>query len=346
MNLTRSFISLPLKLLLMSFIVIATSCGDGDDDTSIVINQPEAPEREEGPGTTGGTIVINNNYNPNIKIRNKNVVVDNDRREVLVRFVVRDASPVVHQHVVYPANSCTNIINIDQNGDNVVDRQELEQQVGEPVATLTDAQGSNYDYANSIPLNQLSENRERFIFVLYGTQGNANLPVACFNFVINVENPQPDTTACVTPRQRDRIEDFFVRLAEWERLEGELEESQPTNNGTTQFKGTGPVTATQATNGESWEINGVFKEEPEATASVNYSWVGEFKGDGCFYSRGSKSEIISVSSNSLNFVSADEDGNLTKESFWTLLPDSFKKVETIEKDGETVKTTKLNLIKL
>jgi hypothetical protein len=174
---------------LFSSILLAAliSCGDeGGDETNIIIN-PDVPQLEEGPVDTGGTVIINR-FDPDIKVSNKNVFVDKVTKIIRVKYIVEKADPVPHQQVIYPAISCNVILNLDINQDSVIERKEIEQELGNTDIPLSEASGASYEFTQDIPLEQFtSGGTNRFIVVVYGSRENPDYPVACFPFNLNID---------------------------------------------------------------------------------------------------------------------------------------------------------------
>ena len=180
---------------LFSSILLAAliSCGDeGGDETNIIIN-PDVPQLEEGPVDTGGTVIINR-FDPDIKVSNKNVFVDKVTKIIRVKYIVEKADPVPHQQVIYPAISCNVILNLDINQDSVIERKEIEQELGNTDIPLSEASGASYEFTQDIPLEQFtSGGTDRFIVVVYGSQENPDYPVACFPFNLNIDTNGNET---------------------------------------------------------------------------------------------------------------------------------------------------------
>lgn len=349
------------QIFLVSVLSVLVACGDDDgDDTNVTINTDDVPQREEGSASAGGTVIINK-FDPDIKVVNKNVNVDRDRNFLDVNFNVNRAGPVPHQHVIYPAQSCNVIVNNDSNNDNVIERQEVEQVVGEGAITLNDTQGSDYQFSQSIPLGQLPPDNEQFIIVVYGAELNPTAPVACFPIVIQIDNSTTTggggtttggggttttgdggttttggggTSACLTPMQQQNIRTIFTELSDWSNFSGFLTISQ--NGG---FRGFGSASITQV-GPDQWSFSGSFQEAIEPPTSA--TWRGELR-DGCFFSDGQKSNVVSATTNRLSTVTSRTDGASVEESFVTSIPFQFDFNQTVK--GTTNRTLRFDLQK-
>lgn len=191
---------------MVASLVTVAACGDGDDDGDTNITFAPGPEqqREEGPVSTSPSVVVNNQINNRVKIINKNYQVQNNN--LIIKYKVVNADPVIHQQNVYVSVNCNQIINADINNDQIVDQAEVEQTVGAPVATLTETEGTEYEQTQSIPLDQLPADQEKFIFVVYGADEGVTVPVACNSFSVeqqNVNNAPPVQPAA--PAQPDDV---------------------------------------------------------------------------------------------------------------------------------------------
>ncbi len=195
---TKSIKSKTLSLLLAASIATLVGCGaDDDDSTSVVINDgaPEQQQqREEGPVPTSQPIRINQSINNEVKITETNrIKVEED--ELIFECGVEDAEPVVHQQFIYVAPNCNAIQDVDINANGLIEREEVEQAVGQPVITLEEQQGPVYTVNQSIPVSELPQQAEDFIFVVYGDEtGGVNIPIVCMNFQVVINEASGETT--------------------------------------------------------------------------------------------------------------------------------------------------------
>lgn len=186
-----------LRMLLIGSMVLAVSCGSDDDDgdTNISI-VPEQQEREEGPVNSGPSVVVNNRVDNDVKIIDKDFMID--RSNLVLKYKVVNADPVIHQQNIYVAVDCSQVINSDINADGMIEQTEVEQSVGTPVASLQEAQGTQYQQTQSVPVSELPPEEEDFVFVVYGAEEGVTVPVACNSFKVQQQNtttnnqPQPE----------------------------------------------------------------------------------------------------------------------------------------------------------
>jgi hypothetical protein len=175
-------------------LLIACGADDDDGDTTIIVNDTPQLQREEGPVSTSPDVRVNVKVNNRVKIINRAIKVDKD--DLVVDCDVEDAEPVVHQQVIYVAPNCSAIQNADVNNNDVVDRNEVETQLGTPIATLEEQEGDNFNVNQRVPLSQLPATAEKFVFVIYGDENQGiNIPIVCMPFQVQiVETDNTDNT--------------------------------------------------------------------------------------------------------------------------------------------------------
>lgn len=195
----QDFTSKILRALIIASTLIVAGCGSDDDDDSTVIFVPENQQREEGPVATGPDIIINNRIDNDVKVINKNIRVENN--DLIIRYLVINLDPVVHQQYIYASVNCSAAANNDINGDGVVDQVEFEEAVGQPVAILNEAQGTTLQTQQQFPVTELPPEEENFAFVVYGAEEGVTVPVICNSFNVNklsssdTTNNEPQTPA-------------------------------------------------------------------------------------------------------------------------------------------------------
>lgn len=194
-----------LHLLLLGSLSLLLACGSDDDDgdTTIIVNEPPQLQREEGPVTTAPDVRTNVIVNNTVRVTNRNWVVEDD--DLVVDCDVQDADPeVVHQQIIYVAPNCSAIQNAEAGDDEVVDRAEVEATIGAPVATLEAREGPSFTVNDRVPLSQLPESAEDFVFVVYSgdqTQG-ISIPIVCMPFqvqIVNDSEPTPTPSPQASP---------------------------------------------------------------------------------------------------------------------------------------------------
>lgn len=107
---------------------------------------------------------------------------------------VEEAGPVVHQQFIYVAPSCEAIQNIAVDVDGVIEQQEVESVVGQPLVRLSEQEADNYTLNERIPLSSLPSQAEDFIFVVYGDQEQGvNVPIVCMSLQVDTVEVEEGT---------------------------------------------------------------------------------------------------------------------------------------------------------
>ncbi len=359
---TRSFQPKPIKLLLCMCLVsmlTMVSCGsDGDDDTSVEVQQAE---RQEGSASPGPTVIVNNNIDSDIRVLNKNFQVDNTQNALNLSFQVDRADNVLHQHGIYPSNSCGAIAGGE---DSIVDRAGIEEELGGSVVVVNDGQGSSYQFNQSISLALLPP-QENFIFVVFGAEEDLNIAVACFTFEVEIMDGTTDgttgggttgggttgggttgggttggsnTNACGIPNAEvQKIKSLFITFSDWASFRGT---SSVTPENISGHFGQTFASMTQIA-GDSWRFSGTITDDLRRPR-FNYTTTFEIRDDGCIYSNGTKSSIVSASSNRLSIKTEFAEGT-QEESYVKGFPADFDYNLKFISNGQVIRDRQFNL---
>lgn len=177
-----------LNLLLLMSLTLIIACGSDDDDgdTTVILSDTPQFQREEGPVTTRPDVRVNVKVNNQVKVIERDFVVDDD--DLVVGCEVEDAEPqVIHQQIIYVAPNCSAIQNVEAGEDEVIDRSEVETQVGAPIATLEAREGPTFTVNDRVPLSQLPQQAEDFVFVVYSQDvEGVNIPIVCMPFQVQI----------------------------------------------------------------------------------------------------------------------------------------------------------------
>lgn len=191
-----------ISTMMLTSTLLNVSCGDRgkDDNTIILIPDNQLQQRQEGTVPTGPSVVVNNNIDNDVKVINKNIRVV--EKNLVIKYRVVNVDPVLHQQFIFAAVDCSGIHN-DVNGDGLVDQAELEEAVGSPVATLAEAQGSDFMTDQRLPVAELPADQTRFALVVFGSNEGTSIPVICNSFTVNHathnnNNPPITTTTATT----------------------------------------------------------------------------------------------------------------------------------------------------
>jgi hypothetical protein len=117
-----------LGLLLVTCMATLVACGDDNDSTSVIIQEPRTEERQEqGTFSTPPMVIVNNNIENNVKASSR-VKVEGDT--VIMRVECRGAPRnVIHKQYIHTGTRCPSIAD-DTNGDGVIDWMEAQQVAG------------------------------------------------------------------------------------------------------------------------------------------------------------------------------------------------------------------------
>lgn len=185
-----------LNLLVLLSLTLLMACGSDDDDgdTTVILNDTPQFQREEGPVSTQPDVRTNVVVNNTVKVVNRNWVVEED--DLVVDCDVQEAQPdVIHQQVIYVAPNCSAVQNAEAGDDQILDRTEVESQIGTPVASLETREGPTFTVNDRVPLSQLPAQAEDFVFVVYSQDNQGiNIPIVCMPFQVQiVENDSSET---------------------------------------------------------------------------------------------------------------------------------------------------------